>query len=669
MMKKRFASVMLIVFMLLLCIACSMPLFGTVHKSQVKEEIRYQDDFYEAVNSELLSKISLGASEAQWNWFSELGTEISIEMRELIDELASDNQIYEKGSSEQKIKDLYECISNTENRDAVGLGPLQPHLDKIRNAATIDEYVDALAYLSGEFGFSSVIGGYSIDIDKADSNKYAVYLLYPDTLIGKEYLEDPTAVEYVNMYFDYVEDMLIEFGMDEQQAGKRAEDIEALVRDICAESYSQEKYFDPECTYNVYDKEQLQKLYTNVDVDKMLNILKIDNQDYYIVMDVQQAKKVNSLLVDENLSLLKDFSTFVMLNDVAEYSTSKYAKLSKEMNSKLRGIAPRSDVFTWKEMTQDMLPWDFASIYIKEHASAESKQEVEAMVYDIIDSYKEIIDRQEWMCDETKQKAKRKLDTMNLKIGYPDEWPESKDMMVVTPISEGGSLLSNMLVNMHVTIEDALNKLGEPVDKSTWSMTPQTINAYYNPSNNEIVFPEAILQAPFYHADNDRASNLGGIGYVIAHEISHAFDANGALFDENGNYNVWWTQSELDEYRRLSQTIVDYYGEYSIAGGKVNGELTLSENIADLGAMACIYNIIGDDKENLDKAFSQLAFIWASEETVSYQLYLLNVDTHAPNKVRVNAVLSSCDAFYDTYDIKETDKMYVAPENRVGIWR
>ena len=161
-----------------------------------------------------------------------------------------------------------------------------------------------------------------------------------------------------------------------------------------------------------------------------------------------------------------------------------------------------------------------------------------------------------------KEKAICKLDTMQVKIGYPDEWPESMEMMQVTPISEGGSLLSNMLVNMQVSIEDNLQDLNRPVDRTTWSMTPQTVNAYYNPNNNEIVFPAAILQPPFYDPKGDEASNLGGIGYVIAHEITHAFDSNGALYDEYGNYSVWWTQEELQKYKELSQSIVDYYGNY-----------------------------------------------------------------------------------------------------------
>ena len=635
-----------------------------------KTQVRYQDDYYDYVNSNLLDKIDLADTDAQWTWFGELSAVANEEMEDIIKEVASSNESYEKGSSEQKIRDMYDCVSDMDNRNEVGLGPLQPHLDLIRNAATIDEYVDALAQLSGEFGFSSVVGGYYIDQDLADSSKYAVYLMYADTLIGKEYLESESSQDYVNMYFDYVSNMFQEFGMTKDEAEQTSDDIEALLRDICASTLSAEQYYDPSITYNVFTKDQLQQLYTNIDVDKMLKTLKIDSVDTYIVSDVEQARKINSLLTEDNLELLKNFSSFVMLNDVAEYSTQNYAALKNQIDNQLHGVTgTKSDEDIWMDLTQDMLPWDFGKIYVEEHFSEQSKQDVEAMISRIIDEYETIINRQEWMSDATKQKAIRKLETMAVKSGYPDEWPESMEMMQVTPVSEGGSLLSNMLVNMQVTIEDSLQKLDGEVDRSLWGMTPQTINAYYDPSNNEIVFPAAILQPPFYNPEADDAVNIGAIGFVIAHEISHAFDANGSKYDEYGNYNEWWTEEETQKYNELSQSIIDYYNNYEVMGVHVNGSLTLSENIADLGAMTCVTSIIGDNKMSLDQAFGQLAYIWASVETAGYQLYLLNNDTHSPNKLRVNAVMSSCDAFYDVYDIAETDGMYVAPQNRVGIWK
>lgn len=632
--------------------------------------VRYQDDYYEYVNENLLSKIELAATDAHWDWFGELNAVVSAEMEDIIDDLANDKKTYEKGSSEQKIKDMYECVTDMENREETGLGPLKPHMDSIRNASSIDEYVDALAHLSGEFGFSSIVGGYNIMQDKADSSEYAVYMMYADTLIGKEYVEGQNTQEYMDLYLEYINNMLMEFGMTADEAAQSTDSIEGLLRDICASTLATEQLYDPAVTYNVYTEQELQELYSNVDVPRMLKTLRVDGQDKYIVMDVEQAEKINSLLVEENLQALKDYSTFVMLNDTAEYANANYARLSDDMKNALYGITESwGDEKTWKNLTQDLLPWDFGMIYVEQHFSAEDKEAVEEMIEQILDEYETIINRQDWMSDATKKKAIRKLETMQVKIGYPDRWPAARDMMQVTPVSEGGSLLSNLLVSMQVAIDDSLNKLGTKVDRSEWDVTPQTINAMYDPLNNEIIFPAAILQAPFYDSDNSYGANLGGIGFVIAHEVSHAFDSSGALYDEYGNYNVWWTDEELAEYKKMSQSIVDYYSNYEMMGVRVNGDLTLMENIADLGAMTCITSIIGDDAKALDEAFGQMTYNWASEDTASFMMYLLNTDTHSPNKVRVNAVLSSCDAFYEIYDIKETDGMYVAPEDRVGIWK
>ncbi len=629
-----------------------------------------RNDFYEYINGEFLSEIELTAKDAYWDWFGELNATILHDMRNIITELSEDGKNYPKGSSEQKIKDLYECVSNMDNRNQTGLGPLQPHLDSIRNAADIEEYVDALAKLSDEFGFSSIVGGYTIMQDKTDSSEYAVYLMYADTLIGKEYIEGENTQEYVKMYLDYIKNMLLEFGMSEDGAAQSTDSIEKLLRDICTSSLTTEQMYDPSLTYNVYTEQELQALYTNVDIPKMLKTLQVDGQDKYIVMDVKQAEKINSLLVEENLQALKDYSTFVMLNDTAEYAGEAYVKLNRDMQNALYGITEnRDDKDIWMNLTQALLPWDFGMIYVEDHFSAEDKKAVEDMIEIILEEYKDILNRQEWMSDETKQKAIRKLETMAVKIGYPDQWPAARDMMQITPISEGGSLLSNLLISMQVAIEDTRNKLGTKVDRSEWDVPPQTINAMYDPLNNEIIFPAGILQAPFYDSEYSYGANWGGIGFIIAHEVSHAFDSSGALYDEYGNYNEWWSDEEFDQYVELSEAIVDYYDQYEISGIHINGDLTLMENIADLGAMTCVASALEGNSQALDDAFRQLAFNWASKSTDTFMVYLLNTDTHSPNKVRVNAVLSSCDAFYEIYHIKKSDGMYTAPESRVGIWK
>jgi putative endopeptidase len=291
------------------------------------------------------------------------------------------------------------------------------------------------------------------------------------------------------------------------------------------------------------------------------------------------------------------------------------------------------------------------------------------MVQDFIGVYYDIIDNQDWMSDATKEKAKLKLDTMNVKIGYPDKWPETMNLWDIVSVDDGGSLISNILTYNRNYSDYDLSRIDKEVDKSEWELTPQTINAYYLAENNEIVITAAMLKAPFYDSSYTYEQNLGGTGWTIAHELSHAFDASGCFYDENGNYNDWWTEEDRGKYNEYCQSVIEYYNNYQINGKNVNGELTMCENIADLAAMQCLAIVMGDDDEGLKQVFEWAAYTFASKITDDYQAYLLNTGLHSPDKVRINAPLSSCDAFYRVFDVNEGDGMYVAPEDRVGIWK
>lgn len=669
---KKIKVISILLTMSLTLSSCSMPFKSIVREIMDDEEdiVRYQDDYYDNVTEEILSKIQLEPTDAQWTWFGELSAMANEDMEEIIHNIIDSDQEFEQGSMEQKIKDLYDCIMEVYEYDTIQYGSIEPYLHGIEDAETIDEYVDAIVKYSGDKGFCSIVGGYFVDQDMADSNIYSAYLMGPDTLVGKEYLENPATKDYCNIFFDYMTECFKVYGMSEQEATSAEAKVEELLRTICASTLSTQQYYDPALTYNVLTPDEIQSIYTNIDIDNMLTSLKLQNVDHFILKDVEQARTINGLLTEDNLEALKLYSIFVCLNDTGSYTSAQLRELQDKCYNDMHGITEsESHEDQAIDDVKQMLSWEFAKIYVEKNFSESNKQEVEAMIDEIIDNYEEIIKRQDWMSDATKQNAIRKLETMVVKIGYPDEWPAICEQLQIKSLQDGGTYLSNLLDYTQISQQEERDKIGKEVDRSEWSMTPQTVNAYYNPSNNEIVFPAAILQPPFYDGDRDYASNLGGIGYIIAHEISHAFDASGSLYDEYGNYNPWWTEEESAQYKRLSQNIIEYYNQYEFLGNHIDGELTLSENIADLGAMACITNIIGNDEDNLDKMFSQLAYNWACDETAEYGLYLLANDTHAPNKIRVNAVLSASDAFYQAYDIKSTDKMYVAPERRVGIWK
>lgn len=671
--NKRIVACLSVLLCICLC-GCSFPIKNIVQSifNQEKESdtTRYQDDYYDYMTKSILDRIELPPTNAQWTWFGEVGAIANNNLDDIVDEVIHSNKEYEKGTTEQKIKDLYECIIYLEKQNDINLEPVEKYILQINSATSIQQYIDAIVNFSSEVGFSSIIGGYQVKANMKNSNIYSVYLRGPDTLIGKQFLENDSTKDYCDIYFEYVKNCFEEYGMDKEEAQNAEEDVEFLLKEICSFTLSTQEYYDPSITYNEMSKDDLKKIYTNVDIDKLLSDLQIDQVDTYILEDVSQAKKVNDLLVEENLEALKNYSTFVCLNDIGNYASKNLRKLQKDCYNQLHGIT--QDISVEEQAIDDvqkLLAWDFAKIYVKNNFSKESKENVEKMIDDIISEYKEVINRQAWMCEETKKKAIEKLDSMVVKIGYPKEWPSACDKLQIQPLSEGGSYLKTIVVYSALQGEESRKKIGHNVDKNEWVLTPQTVNASYDPTNNEIDFPAAILQPPFYNADADYAINLGGIGYIIAHEISHAFDSTGALYDKDGNYNPWWTEEEEEEYNKLTEDIIEYYNQYEYMGVHVDGELTKFENIADLSAMTCITSILQDDTKQLSEMFSQLAFVWANEQTKEYALYQLANDVHAPNKIRINAVLSSCDEFYETYDIKSTDQMYVEPEKRVGIWK
>ena len=310
-----------------------------------------------------------------------------------------------------------------------------------------------------------------------------------------------------------------------------------------------------------------------------------------------------------------------------------------------------------------------SKLYVDKYFDKECKDEVSTLCDEIIDNYRYRLNNVQWMTEETKEKALEKLDNMNVKIGYPDSWGEYNDLKVRS-FSEGGSLVENIINIYEFQTRKQFEKIDMPVNKKEWSMGACTVNAYYNPLNNEIVFPAAILQYPFYDKNASKEKNLGGIGAVIGHELTHAFDNVGSQFDEDGQLNDWWTESDYKEFTEKSKKVIDYYSNIEVENGKfVNGALTVGENISDLGGIACVIDIAKKiDGYNLKDLFENYAAIWREVSTTEIKDYLLNNDPHAPKKVRVNGVLSQFEEFYKTYGIKPGDKMYVKPEDRVGIW-
>jgi len=665
--KNKGVQKIVLVMVVLLTIGSLTGCANSTDGKMVKPSV--SEDYYGAINYDLLQEKTIPPTEGEWTFFYELDEKTSGQLQEIITDLSNSGETYPKGSSEQKISDLYASAIDMDNRNAQGLSAVTPYLEQIESAQNLDEYLDGLIALSG-IGESSLLG-YSYNQDDMNSDKMMISLDSMNDLIGKEYMENDSMQEYCDAYQKYIQDMLVLSGEESGTAGTNAKAIYAFASTVASQELAPEQLYDPGSYYHTYSYDDLLALYSNINMNKYLESQGLSSDDHYIVKEVDAAKQINVMFTEENLPVLKEYTKFVVLDDLAKYAPAAYRDLKLDMAMKLSGSTEKkTDQRLASDDVETFLEWEFGKIYVDKYVDEKAKQDVKTMVATIIDQYKEIINDQDWMSPETKQKAILKLDTMGLKIGYPDQWSTIDDYLQVTSLAEGGSYLANAIGLQKAARQFDYDEYKKGVNREQWYMTPQTVNAYYNPSNNEIVFPAAILQAPYFDENQSSGKNLGGIGAVIAHEISHAFDKNGSLYDEKGNYNVWWTAAEYQNYDALSQKIIAYYGNYSIStGDPVNGTLTLSENIADLGALTTVTEVAEKQGESLGDVYTNWATIWAKLSTPDLEKNYLLTDVHSPAQVRVNAVLSSIDEFYDIYGIKEGDKMYVAPGDRVAIWQ
>jgi putative endopeptidase len=632
----------------------------------------YKDNFYDVVNATTFASHEIPATDAQWSWFGELSDEQDAQMEEIFSEINS-KENYGKGTPEQKLHDLYALYSDTEARNADGLGAFQSYMDAIVNAGSLTEYVTAVMSLSVDTGYGSILPMFGVSQDELDSTRYVVSVSAGDSLMGKDYYENEAYEPYIQLYNQYLANLLVVNGFTQEEAVRMVENTDAIARKIASAELDTTDYYDVEKVYNVYSEADLIAAFPGIDMASYMQAEGFAGQDMYLVPEEEKFAVCSSLLTEDNLQALKDYSATVLCGDLASVTTQTAYDLTIELSNKLNGITEaRPNEYYWMSQTAGSLDWNYGVLYTENYCSKEAKEEVTKMIHEIIAEYKNIINSQTWMSETTKQAAIAKLDTLQVKVGYPDDFSYYLSLEApITSKKDGGTLTSNV-IDMHSMYKAyELSLLGKPVDKTKWIATPQTINAFYDPSNNGITILAGIMQKPFYDPDASEATNLGAIGVVIGHEISHAFDSSGSQYDANGNYNPWWTEEEYITYTDMCQKIIDYYDVFpSVETGEtVDGALTITENIADLGGMYAVTQIVGHDKEALQEMFISYANMWAEKMTYEYASMLLMLDVHSPGRARVNAVVSSMDAFYEAFDIQEGDGMYVAPEDRVGIWK
>ncbi len=633
---------------------------NSVLSSKDEESTAIEDDFYANINNDIIENHELKKDKKYWSLlFTETQDNVDDKVKEIVKAIVSKKDKYKDETAEHKICKLYESIVNQENSTK----KLDTYIESIDNSKNIDELMNNLARIDKELSLSIFMKS-SLQNDYKD-NTQTIVMVEPFSFdygnIYADYYTNPLYSSYVATYIEFDREIFKIYGYNDEEAKESVRKISRFYTEIAKNSKSMEELTEVQSFYNIVSKKYLKDIFSNINIDNFINY---NNQYNISIVDEEQARSLNSYLTMENLDTLKECIKLQILQNYGRYADIKYYNLMNKLEAKLTGTDITED--TIEDYAVNVVAFYFdteiSQEYVKRYANENSIKEFKQIINDIIAEYKIKIENNVWLSDNTKQKAILKLENMNTNVGYPDKWEENSQKYNLTD-----NLLDNIInmnkVNVEYENDSIINK------EKYWIMSPLTVNAYYNPQDNSINFPIALLDYEFYNENNTYYQNLGSLGSIIAHEITHAFDNNGALFDEKGNMNNWWEEEDYAKFEQLQKEVIEYYNEYKVNGKFVNGKQTVGENIADLGGISCVVDIAkrkGATKEELKEIFTSYANIWASKSTEEYTKILLIMDTHSPDKIRVNAVLSSIDEFYNTFEIKETDEMY--KEKKIKVW-
>ena len=658
------------------------PLKSGIDVFQGDPAVKAGDDFFRHVNGKWLDTFEIPADKPGYGSFTKVFDETQQHLRGIIDKITLTPNA--NGTNQQRIGDLYLSYMDEAKLDQLGAKPLD------QDFAAIEAMKDKkeIAKLLGELGKWTTQGGSPTSLpfiafvhqDNKDSTKYVID--FQQSGIGLPdrdyYLKDDDA-KLKQMRADYakhVEKMLSLAG--DKNAAKDAKDILALETDIAKAQWTKVELRDPQKAYNKIDIAKLDSVAPNFDWKAYLDAADISGKvDYVIVGQPTYMTAFTKILAKTPLPVWKAYFRWHVLNDYARFLSKPFVEENFAFNGTTLSGTPE-DQPRWKKgigLVNGELGEALGQAYVEQYFPPEYKARMEQLVSNLLAAYKADIDTLDWMQPATKQAAQAKLAKFAVKIGYPDKWRDYSKYNV-----SRDDLVGNVKRGNTFEYERNLAKLGHPIDRGEWGMTPQTINAEYNPEENSIEFPAAILQPPFFDPTADDAVNYGAIGAVIGHEISHGFDDQGAQYDGDGNLRDWWTKEDHEKFDAKKKALVDEYNQFEpVKGYHVNGELTLGENIADNSGLAIAYKaykISTKDKSApaIDgltadqRLYSGWAQVWRSKMREPFAIQLTKIDPHSPGEFRANGALVNQPGFYEAFGVKEGDKLCRAPDQRVIIW-
>ncbi|WP_394173999.1 M13 family metallopeptidase [Thalassotalea litorea] len=646
-----------------------------IEKANMDKSVRPQDDFYLYVNGGWLDSHPMPADKTAIGSFYDLRDKADEDVRAIIEELAASDSLA-KGSDEQKVADLFKSYMDETRLNALGMTPVKPLFDEIQSLANKDE-------LASYFAKSQITGldsplYYYVSIDAKQSSRYAGHIWHSGLgLPDRDYYFNQEQ-RFEDMRNDYVAHIEKMFALAGMKNGKQAaKSIMALETKLAELHWTRVQTRNSEARYNKFAVSELNTATDKFNWTAWLKTLGVSDQKDIIINQPDFVKGFGELVSNVSMEDWKTYLNWQVINGYASYLTSELDQQNFEFYGKnINGQQEQKP--RWKRgvsLINGNLGEIISQVYVKKHFKPEAKARMTELVENLRVAYGESIDGLDWMSADTKKAARVKLAAFTPKIGYPDKWEDYSSINI-----HADTLIANLQSADLVGFEKQLEKLDGPIRKWEWHMTPQTVNAYYNPTVNEIVFPAAILQPPFFDMQADDAVNYGGIGAVIGHEMGHGFDDQGSRYDAEGNLRNWWTENDLAEFKKRANQLVEQYNGYQVFDDlNVNGELTLGENIGDLSGLTIAYrayqnSLNGQQAPVIDgltgdeRFFMGWAQVWRGKRTEKGMRQRVATDSHSPGQFRTLGSLSNMPEFVETYGIKEGDKMYIAPEKRVKIW-
>ena len=647
-----------------------MTLSSGIATDELDPTIRPQDDLFRHVNGTWIDRTEIPGDKARWGSFMELAEKSEAAVREIVEAA----QTAPEGTEERKFGDLYTSFLDEDRVDALGVEPIRAQLAIADDVATIPEFLKTL----GELERHGVGGIYQlfVDNDPGDPSRYLVFAEQAGiSLPDESYFREERFAPIREAFAAHVQRMFELAGF--QDAPERAQRVYDLEVEIAAQHWDNVTSRDSEKTYNLFSWADATALFGSTGLDDWAAGLGAPQGALAEVVLRQPSftSGVAGLLTEDKLQSWKDWLAWQIIHDSAPYLTGDFVDANFDFYGRTLTGTPEMRA-RWKRgvsLVEGVMGEAVGRIYVEKHFPPAAKQEMDELVANLIEAYRQSIQKLEWMGEDTRDRALDKLGKFTPKIGYPVKWRDYS-ALVIDPTD----LVANVRAAALFEFNRELNKIGKPIDRDEWFMTPQTINAYYNPGFNEIVFPAAILQYPFFDESRDAAANYGAIGAVIG----HGFDDQGSKFDGDGKLDDWWTAADRAAFEKRTGSLIAQYDALApaqVPDHHVNGALTIGENIGDLGGLgiawkAYLLSLGGEEPPVVDglsgaeRFFLSWAQAWQQKGRDEEVIRLLAIDPHSPNEFRCNQIVRNIDAFYETFGVADGDKLWLAPEERVTIW-